>query len=72
MKMMDIIEDLMNEVKHLQNVLDIIEIGVENCGVGDHKNEVSMVHVVNNYINMIKTQYIEKLAESLNNGRQDD
>ena len=67
MRLMDIVEDLLIEVEHLENMLEILEIGFENCRNGDHKCETSSIHIISKYLEMIKTEYIEKLAESLSN-----
>lgn len=65
MSLADIVEDLLVEFEHLQNMLEILEIGFENCTNGDHICEISSIHVIEKYLAMIKTEYLEKLAESL-------
>ncbi len=64
MRLMDIVEDLLVEFEHFENML---EIGFENCTNGDDKCETSSIHVINVYLEMIKREYIEKLAELLSN-----
>lgn len=34
MRVMDIVEDLLIEFEHLENMLEILEIGFENCTNG--------------------------------------
>lgn len=65
MRVMDIVEDLLIEFEHLENMLEILEIGFENCTNGDHKCETSSIYIISKYLEMIKTEYIEKLAETL-------
>lgn len=65
MNIRNIVEDLLVEFEHFQNMLEILEIGFENCTNGDHICETSSIHVINKYLEMIKTEYIEKLAESV-------
>ena len=67
MRLMDIVEDLLVEFEHFENMLEILEIGFENCTNGDDKCETSSIHVINVYLQMIKREYIEKLAELLSN-----
>lgn len=67
MRLIDIVEDLLVEFEHFQNMLEILEIGFENCTNGDHTCEASSIHVLEKYLAMIKTEYIEKLAETLSN-----
>ena len=64
---MDIVEDLLVEFEHFQNMLEILEIGFENCTNSDHKCETSCIYIIGKYLEMIKTEYIEKLAETLSN-----
>ena len=67
MKIADRVQDLLIEVEHMENTLEVLEIGFENCSYGDHKSEVSAIHVINGYLKMIKKEHIEKLADSLSN-----
>ncbi len=67
MRLMDIVEDLLIEFEHFQNMLEILEIGFENCTNSDHKCETSSIYIIGKYLEMIKTEYIEKLAETLSN-----
>ena len=67
MKIADRVQALIIEVEHLENTLDILEIGFENCGYGDHKSEISVAHVIRVYLRMIKKEYIEKIADSMSN-----
>lgn len=55
------------EFEHLENMLEILEIGFENCINGDHKCEISSIYIIDKCLEMIKTEYIEKLAETLSN-----
>ncbi len=67
MRLMDIVEDLLVEFEHFQNMLEILEIGFENCTNSDHKCETSSIYIISKYLEIIKTEYIEKLAETLSN-----
>lgn len=67
MRLMDMVEDLLIEFEHLENMLEILEIGFENCTNGNHKCETSSIYIISKYLEMIKTEYIEKLAETLSN-----
>lgn len=67
MRLMDIVEDLLIEFEHLENMLEILEIGFENFTNGDHKCETSSIYIIDKYLEMIKTEYIEKLTETLSN-----
>ena len=67
MKIADRVQDILIEIEHLENMLEILEIGFDNCSYGDHKSEVSVIHVINGYLKMIKKEHIEKLADSLSN-----
>ena len=48
-------------------MLEILGIGFENCTNSDHKCETSSSYIISKYLEMIKTEYIEKLAETLSN-----
>ena len=67
MRLMDIVEDLLVEFEHFKNMLEILEIGFENCTNSDHKCETSSIYIIGKYLEMIKTEYIEKSAETLSN-----
>ena len=54
---MDIVEDLLIEFEHLENMLEILEIGFKNCTNDDHICETSSIHVIIKYLKMIKTKY---------------
>lgn len=63
MRVMDMVEDLLIEFEHLENMLEILGIGFETCTNSDHKCETSSSYIISKYLEMIKTEYIEKLAE---------
>ncbi len=46
-------------------MLEILETGFEKRTKGDHICETSDIIVINKYLEILKTEYIEKLAESL-------
>jgi len=50
MRVMDIVEDLLIEFEHLENMLEILGIGFENCTNSDHKCETSSSYIISKYL----------------------
>jgi FtsZ-binding cell division protein ZapB len=63
---LDIIEHLLVEIEHLQNLMEILILGFQN----DSKDcEASSLYILGQYIEKIKNEYVITLMDTLENRR---
>lgn len=65
MEIRDLAEKILMEFEHLENMLEIMELGFEYCKHGDNKCEASSIYIIKEYLKNIHEKYVDKLMEEL-------
>ena len=62
---MDIIESILVEIEHLENVIEIFSLGFENNTTDGNDYEISSMYILEKLISQIKEEQILKLSDIL-------